>query len=115
MSDMPEIGGRRPLPINVVAGESYGWGSRGNAMVERRGPGEQRVWALRDRGVVPVNKIRARAMRSAPSKAEQKLWWHLRHRVATPSHFRRQVHLGHYIVDFASHSLRIVIELDGGQ
>jgi very-short-patch-repair endonuclease len=84
-------------------------------MAERRASGEQRIWALRDRGVVPVNKIRARAMRLAPSKAEQKLWWHLRHRVVTPSHFRRQVHLGRYIVDFASHSLRIVIELDGGQ
>ena len=25
MNDVPEIGGRRPLPINVVAGESYWW------------------------------------------------------------------------------------------
>ena len=55
-------------------------------------------------------------MRSTPTKAEQKLWWHLRHRLATPaSHFRRQVHLGRYIVDFANHSLKVVIEIDGGQ
>ncbi len=85
-------------------------------MIEKRSSGEQRIWASRDRGVVPVNKIHARAMRSAPTKAEQKLWWHLRHQLATPaSHFRRQVHLGHYIVDFASHGLKIVIEIDGGQ
>jgi hypothetical protein len=25
MSEMPEIGGRRPLPINVEAGKSYWW------------------------------------------------------------------------------------------
>ena len=77
---------------------------------------EPRVWALRDRGIVPVNKVRARAMRAEPTEAERKLWWNLRHRLALPaSHFRRQVHLGRYIVDFASHSLKIVIEIDGGQ
>ena len=85
-------------------------------MIEKRLSDEGRIWALRDRGVVPVNKIRARAMRSEPTKAEQKLWWHLRHRLASPaSHFRRQVHLGRYIVDFANHKLRIVIKIDGGQ
>ena len=85
-------------------------------MIEKRSSDEGRIWALRDRSVVPVNKIRARSMRSAPTKAEQKLWWHLRHRLASPaSHFRRQVHLGHYIVDFANHKPKIVIEIDGGQ
>lgn len=29
--------------------------------------------------------------------------------------FRRQVALRHFIVDFASHQLRVVIEIDGGQ
>jgi len=77
---------------------------------------EPRVWATRDRSVVPVNRIRARAMRLEPTQAERKLWWHLRHRLTLQSsHFRRQVHLGRYIVDFASHGLKIVIELDGGQ
>ncbi len=85
-------------------------------MIEKRSSDDERIWALRDRSVVPVNRIRARAMRSTPTKAEQKLWWHLRHRLATPaSHFRRQVHLGRYIVDFANHSLKVVIEIDGGQ
>jgi very-short-patch-repair endonuclease len=85
-------------------------------MIEKRSSDDERIWALRDRSVVPVNRIRARAVRSTPTKAEQKLWWHLRHRLATPaSHFRRQVHLGRYIVDFANHSLKVVIEIDGGQ
>ncbi len=85
-------------------------------MIERRSSDEPRTWALRDRTVVPVNKTRARAMRSTLTKAEQKLWWHLRHRLASPaSHFRRQVHLGHYIVDFVNHKLKVVIEIDGGQ
>jgi very-short-patch-repair endonuclease len=30
-------------------------------------------------------------------------------------HFRRQVPIGRFIVDFASHSAKIVIEVDGGQ
>jgi very-short-patch-repair endonuclease len=70
----------------------------------------------RDRSVVSLNKTRARAMRLSPTEAERKLWWHLRHRLPLAgTHFRRQVRLGNYIVDFASHGLKIVIELDGGQ
>jgi very-short-patch-repair endonuclease len=76
---------------------------------------QERVWALRDRSAVSVNRVRARVMRSEPTQAERKLWWHLRHRLASPTHFRRQVHLGRYVVDFASHNLAIVIEIDGGQ
>jgi very-short-patch-repair endonuclease len=77
---------------------------------------EPHIWALRDRSIVPVNKTRARTMRSEPTEAERKLWWNLRHRLALPtSHFRRQVHLDRYIVDFASLGLKIVIVIDGGQ
>jgi very-short-patch-repair endonuclease len=55
-------------------------------------------------------------MRRVPTEAEKKLWWHLRHRLPmTDTHFRRQVRLGRYIVDFASHQAHIVIEVDGGQ
>jgi very-short-patch-repair endonuclease len=77
---------------------------------------ESRTWAIRDRSVVPVNRVRAAEMRSAPTEAERKLWWHLRHRLPlSATHFRRQVRLGRFIVDFASHQLKIVIEIDGGQ
>jgi len=77
---------------------------------------EPRVWAKRDRGIVPPQRRLARAMRAAPTDAERKLWWHLRHRISTPgTHFRRQVRIGRYIVDFASHATRIIVEVDGGQ
>jgi very-short-patch-repair endonuclease len=85
-------------------------------MIEKRSSDESRTWARRDRSIVPINKARGRAMRSAPTDAERKLWWHLRYRLATPSsHFRREVHLGHFIVDFACHAVKIIIEVDGGQ
>jgi very-short-patch-repair endonuclease len=85
-------------------------------MIEKRSSDESRVWARRDRSIVPINKARGRAMRSAPTDAERKLWWHLRYRLALPNtHFRRQVHLGRYIVDFVCHALKIIIEVDGGQ
>ena len=85
-------------------------------MVEKQSSADLRTWARRDRGIKSPNEIRARAMRIEPTEAERKLWWNLRHRLALPaSHFRRQVRLGHYIVDFASHGLKLVIELDGGQ
>ncbi len=76
-----------------------------------------RIWARRDRSV-PVSPQRtlARQMRANPTDAESKLWWHLRHRLKTrDTHFRRQVRIGRYIVDFASHGTRLIIEVDGGQ
>jgi very-short-patch-repair endonuclease len=85
-------------------------------MPTKRSPNSERIWAMRDRSVSPPSRNRARAMRLAPTDAERKLWWHLRHRLAVQgSHFRRQVRLGHYIVDFACHQLRVAIEIDGGQ
>ena len=55
-------------------------------------------------------------MRKAPTEAERKLWWHVRHRLPmSGSHFRRQVQIGAYIADFACHRCKLVIEVDGGQ
>ena len=77
---------------------------------------ESRIWAERNRAIVPPQRRLARAMRATPTDAERKLWWHLRHRIPTPgSHFRRQVRIDRYIVDFACHATRIVIEVDGSQ
>jgi very-short-patch-repair endonuclease len=77
---------------------------------------EPRVWAKRDRTIVPPQRRLARAMRAAPTEAERKLWWHLHHRIPLlGTHFRRQVRIGPYIADFACHARRIVIEVDGGQ
>ena len=77
---------------------------------------EPRIWVKRDRTIVPPQRRLARAMRAAPTEAERKLWWHLRHRIPTlGTHFRRQVRIGPYIADFACHATRTVIEVDGGQ
>jgi very-short-patch-repair endonuclease len=58
---------------------------------------------------------RARALRTNSTKAEQIIWRAVRaHRLLGVS-FRRQAPIGPYIVDFVSHSAKLVIELDGGQ
>jgi very-short-patch-repair endonuclease len=48
------------------------------------------------------------------TKAERLLWRTLRE--ALPQyHWRKQVPLGLYFADFASHSAKLIVELDGGQ
>jgi very-short-patch-repair endonuclease len=55
-------------------------------------------------------------MRAAPTEAERKLWWHLRHRLRVEdTHFRRQVRIKQFIVDFACHGAPLIVEIDGGQ
>ena len=46
--------------------------------------------------------------------AERVLWRGLRDALPT-HHWRKQVPLGPYTVDFASHSAKLIIEVDGGQ
>ena len=78
---------------------------------------DERIWAPLDR-TQPRSALRtyAKRMRAEPTEAEQKLWWHLRHRLGLEgTHFRRQVRFGNYIADFVSHGAKIVIEVDGGQ
>src|SRR6476646_10005176 len=58
---------------------------------------------------------RARALRRDATEAEKKLWQHLRQPPFRERHFRRQATIGPYFADFASHQLRIVLEVDGGQ
>jgi very-short-patch-repair endonuclease len=58
----------------------------------------------------------ARRMRARPTDAERVLWERLRYDITLiGSHFRRQVPIGPFIVDFASRKAKLVIELDGGQ
>jgi very-short-patch-repair endonuclease len=59
--------------------------------------------------------VRARTLRCDATEAEKKLWQHLRQPPFKQHHFRRQATIGPYFADFASHQLRIVIEVDGGQ
>ncbi len=78
---------------------------------------DERIWAPLDRTQPrPALRTYAKRMRAEPTQAEQKLWWHLRHRLSLDgTHFRRQVRFGHYIADFVSHGAKLVIEVDGGQ
>jgi adenine-specific DNA-methyltransferase len=82
----------------------------------KHGEEASRVWATRDRTIAPPQRTLARTMRTKPTDAERKLWWHLRHRLRAPdSHFRRQVQIGRYIADFVCHASKLVVEVDGGQ
>ncbi len=56
----------------------------------------------------------ARALRGLPTDAEKAMWRLLRE--AFPeARFGRQVPIRSFIADFASHRVRLVIEVDGGQ
>jgi very-short-patch-repair endonuclease len=57
---------------------------------------------------------RARELRRTMTDAQRRLWRHLR-RHFLGVHFRRQVPIGPYIVDFACLGQRLVVEVDGGQ
>jgi very-short-patch-repair endonuclease len=57
----------------------------------------------------------ARRLRAHMTDAERKLWWLLRRKQLQGFRFRRQVPIGPYIADFACHSARLIVELDGGQ
>ncbi len=58
---------------------------------------------------------RARTLRRDATEVEKKLWQQLRQPPFKQHHFRRQATIGPYFADFASHQLKIVIEVDGGQ
>lgn len=61
-------------------------------------------------------RARARSLRRQLAEPERKLWWHLRHRLPVAgSHFRRQVPLGPYVVDFCCLGTHLIIEVDGEQ
>ncbi len=57
----------------------------------------------------------ARKLRNDPTEAEKRLWSHLRASRFCGAKFTRQHQVGDFIADFACRSLRIAIELDGGQ
>src|SRR5690242_13287306 len=66
----------------------------------------------------PVDKFKrgtARRLRLNSTAAEAKLWRHLRQLETRGTHFRRQVPIGDFVVDFACMAARLVIEVDGSQ
>ncbi len=68
-----------------------------------------------DTGVPRAQRSRARAMRGAPTEAEQRLWRLLRDRRLSGLKFRRQVPIGPYVVDFLCVGARLIVEADGSQ
>ena len=61
----------------------------------------------------PLTLERARAMRSAPTAAESKLWQALRNRQLNNTKFARQEPIGPYVADFVCRVKKLVIEIDG--
>ncbi|WP_430414538.1 endonuclease domain-containing protein [Parasphingorhabdus sp.] len=58
---------------------------------------------------------RARALRRDMTEVERKLWSRLRNRQLESTKFVKQFPIGPYVADFAARSIRLAIELDGGQ
>ena len=57
----------------------------------------------------------AKTLRKNATPYEKRLWADLRRLKPQGFHFRRQVVIGKYIVDFACHQSKTIIELDGNQ
>ncbi len=57
---------------------------------------------------------KARSLRKNMTECEKKLWSFLRHH-QWQVHFRRQVPVGPYILDFLCPQAKLVVELDGSQ
>jgi very-short-patch-repair endonuclease len=58
-------------------------------------------------------RARARDLRQTMTRAETLLWRHLKAHRVDGLGFRRQTPIGPYIVDFACHATRLIVELDG--
>lgn len=61
------------------------------------------------------NKNNSRYLRSHLTDAEILLWSHIRRKQINNLQFYRQKPIGKFIVDFYSPSVKLVIEIDGGQ
>ncbi|MGE0241011.1 MAG: endonuclease domain-containing protein [Parvibaculaceae bacterium] len=64
---------------------------------------------------VSVSRTRARQLRKTMTPQEVRLWVQLKCLNRRGFHFRRQVPIDRYIVDFAELGQRLIIEVDGSQ
>lgn len=60
-----------------------------------------------------AQRLFIRSLRNNPTPAERKLWAHLSARQLAGYRFNRQVRVGGYVIDLASRSAKLAIELDG--
>lgn len=58
-------------------------------------------------------RLQRRELRARETEAERRLWDALRNRRLDGWKFRRQHHLGPYVVDFVCLAARVVVEVDG--
>ena len=65
--------------------------------------------------VSPLQRGHAKAMRQQMTRAELRLWLHLRKHGIEGLRFRRQTPIGPYIVDFFCPEKKLIVEVDGGQ
>ncbi|MGP9814087.1 endonuclease domain-containing protein [Rhodopseudomonas sp. NSM] len=97
--------GELPLP---PAGEGRGEGDTGTELAMN--DPKQPTWK-----VSPSLRRNAREPRKASTDAERLMWAALRDKQLNGFSFRRQVPIGPFIADFACHSVKLVVEIDGGQ
>lgn len=65
------------------------------------------------KGAKPETFKKAEKLRNQMTASETKLWEVLKNKKNTGYRFRRQHPLGHYILDFYNHQLKLCIEVDG--
>jgi very-short-patch-repair endonuclease len=63
----------------------------------------------------PTLKQRRRELRRNQTEAEKALWAHLRNKQFYGMKFFRQYSIGPYILDFYCPTMKLAVELDGGQ
>lgn len=63
----------------------------------------------------PGLKKRRQELRRNQTEAEKALWTHLRHKQFYGIKFFRQYSIGPYILDFYCPTVKLAVELDGGQ
>jgi very-short-patch-repair endonuclease len=63
--------------------------------------------------VSTVQRSRAKELRQTSTRAETLLWRYIRAHRIDGFGFRRQVPIAGYIADFACHSAKLIVELDG--
>jgi cobalamin biosynthesis Mg chelatase CobN len=114
-----DLDGKAPVAPSPLEGEGRGGGWRSDPLMD---PHPQSL-PSRGREATPLvfgnartvqdKSSRARRLRAEQTVPERVLWPLLKTFAAKGVKFRRQVPLGKYIADFASHHPKLVIELDG--
>jgi very-short-patch-repair endonuclease len=87
----------------------------GSTRRRRAGEGLSLQHQTKDHAYDPLPTQRSRALRTNATPVERKLWSVLRNSQLCGVRFNRQVVIRPYICDFVARSLKLVVEVDGGQ